>query len=449
MTLCAALLYLIYFLLFENESMHQFKRIYLPASLIFSIAIPLVNVDIFIPFISESMKKIYAYLHTAQNAEIELYAEGSIVSASEMSTSSFINLQTVIISLYVLVTLLFLFRLIWNTSKIILSAKNKERIKYETAKLILTENKSIPYSFGNYIFLNRKDYVNGNIPDEIIIHEYAHVKQKHSIDIIFIELLITLFWFNPVFYLYRKKIRQNHEFIADSAVLRNKKDIPYYQSLLLNSACEKPQIELVMKFNYYLNTKNRFIMMTKSTSKARAICVKFALIPVILVAICVFSSKTIAQSVKNILPQQKSGNVETDSIKNQKAESAEHTREKLYFVKEEVYSDSFDEEIPFAVVEEKPKFQGGDQNTFSQWVNSKIKYPEAAQKDSIQGRVMLQFTVDNNGQVKNVSIIRSAHPLLDAEALSVIKSSPAWTPGRQKDKPVDVVFNFPVEFRLQ
>jgi TonB family protein len=449
MTSCAALLYLIYFLLLENENMHQFKRTYLLASLVFSISIPLVNVDIFIPFISESMKKIYAYLHTAQNADIELFTEGSVVSASEISTSSFINLQTVVILLYALVTLLFLLRLIWNISKIILSAKNNDCIKYATAKLILIGKKSIPYSFGNYIFLNREDYANGNIPDEIIIHEYTHIKQKHSIDIIFIELLVALFWFNPVFYLYRRKIKQNHEFIADSAVVRNKKDIPHYQSLLLNSTCEKSKIELVMKFNYYLNTKNRFIMMTKSTSKARAICVKFALIPVILVAICVFSSKTIAQSVKNILPQQKSGNVEADSIKNQKSESVEHTREKLYIVREEVSSDSFDEEIPFALVEVKPKFQGGDQNTFSLWVNSKIKYPEAAQNDSIQGRVMLQFTVDKKGEVKNVNIIRSAHPFLDAEALSVIKSSPAWTPGRQKDKPVDVVFNFPVVFRLQ
>jgi TonB family protein len=424
--------------MFENENIHQFKRMYLPASLVFSIIIPLVNVDIFIPFISESMKKIYAYLHTAQNAEIELSAEGSIVSASETSTSGFINLQTIIILLYALVTLLFLFRLIRNISKVILSTKGKNGIKYATAKLILIEKKSIPYSFGNYIFLNKEDYINGNIPDEIIIHEYAHVKQKHSIDIIFIELLIALFWFNPIFYLYRKKIKQNHEFIADSEVVQSKKNIPYYQSLLLNSACEKSKTELVMKFNYYLNTKNRFIMMTKSTSKARAICIKFALIPVILVAICVFSSKTIAQSVKNILPQQKSGNVETDSIKNQKVEPVE-----------QILNDNPDEEIPFAVVEVKPKFQGGDQNMFSRWVNSQIKYPVEAQKDSIQGRVTLQFTVDKNGQVKDVSVIRKVHPLLDAEALSVIQSSPAWTPGRHKNEPVDVVYLFPVVFQMQ
>jgi TonB family protein len=436
MTLCAALLYLIYFLLFENETIHQFKRIYLPVSLAFSIVIPLVNVDIFIPFISESMKKFYAYLHAAQNVEIELSAEGSIVSASGMSTSGFINLQSVVISVYALVTLFFLLRLIWNISKIILSAKGKDCVKYSTAKLILIETKSIPYSFGNYIFVNKEDYVNGNIPDEIIIHEYAHVKQKHSIDIIFIELLIALFWYNPVFYLYRKKIKQNHEFIADSAVVKSKQNVPYYQSLLLNNTCEKSRIELVMKFNYYLNTKNRFIMMTKSTSKARAICVKFALIPVILVAICIFSSKTIAQSIKNILPQQQSGNVETDSIKNQKVEPVE-------------LNNTTDEKFPFAVVEAKPKFQGGDQNTFSRWVNSQIKYPEAAIKDSIQGKIILQFTVDKNGKVKDVEVIRKVHPTLDAEAVSVIKSSPAWTSGRHKNKPVDVVFLFPVSFQLQ
>jgi TonB family protein len=439
MTLCAGLMYLIYFLLFENETIHQFKRIYLPASLIFSIIIPLVNIDIFIPFISESLKQFYAYLYAVQSVEIEISAENFIIPVQETVTTNSISWQTIVILLYVLVTLLFIFRLIRNISKIILSTKGKDYIKYANAKIILIEEKSIPYSFGNCIFLNKENYVKGNIQDEIIIHEYEHVKQKHSTDIIFIELLIAIFWFNPIFYLYRKKIKQNHEFIADNAVINIKQNIPHYQALLLDNTCEETKMELVIKFSYYLNTKNRFIMMAKSTSKVRAICAKFALIPVVLVAICIFSSKTIAQSVKNILPQQESGNVAVDSIQNKQIESTPIDID---------LNDTPDEAVPFALADVKPKFQGGDQNTFSRWVNSKIKYPEAALKDSIQGKVMLQFTIDKNGQMKNVKVVRKAHPVLDNEAVSVVKSSPAWTPGKLKNKPVDIVVHFPVVFQM-
>jgi TonB family protein len=330
--------------------------------------------------------------------------------------------------------------LIRNISKIISYAKGKSCVNYKTAKLILTETKSTPHSFWKYIFVNKEDYINGNIPDEIIIHEYEHIKQKHSIDIIFIELLIAFFWFNPILYLYRKKIKQNHEFIADNAVVKSKQNVSYYQALLINNTYKRTSIELVSKFNSYLTTKNRFIMMTKTTSKLRSICARFALIPAMFVAICVFSSKTIAQNVNNILPQQKSGNVASDSTKNSESVKQNNNSSAEISVK--------DENVPFAVVDEKPKFQGGDYNEFTKWVNSKIKYPEAAIKDSIQGRIIVQFVIDKSGNMKNVNIIKKVHPALDAEALSVIRSSPAWTPGKQKNKPVDVLFQFPVVFKL-
>jgi protein TonB len=124
--------------------------------------------------------------------------------------------------------------------------------------------------------------------------------------------------------------------------------------------------------------------------------------------------------------------------------------EKVDYVNVKVEKETEAEEsFPFAVVEDKPKFQGGDQNTFSKWVNSKINYPESAQENGVQGRVMLQFTVDKDGYVKNVQILRKVDPELDREAVRVVSSSPKWTPGKQSTKNVAVVFNFPVVFQLQ
>ena len=116
----------------------------------------------------------------------------------------------------------------------------------------------------------------------------------------------------------------------------------------------------------------------------------------------------------------------------------------------EVVEEEVEEEaIPFAFVEEKPKFQGGDANTFSKWVNSKLIYPEIAKENGIQGRVTLQFTVNVDGSVSNVTVLRGVDSSLDKEAVRIVSSSPKWTPGRQRERPVKVTYTFPVIFRLQ
>ncbi len=106
------------------------------------------------------------------------------------------------------------------------------------------------------------------------------------------------------------------------------------------------------------------------------------------------------------------------------------------------------EEDAFVIVEVMPEFQGGDLNKFRQYVARELIYPERAAKEKIQGRVFVQFCVDSRGQVCNVKIVRSVHPLLDAEAVRVIKNSPLWKPGTQRGKPVRVEFTFPVVFTL-
>ena len=116
----------------------------------------------------------------------------------------------------------------------------------------------------------------------------------------------------------------------------------------------------------------------------------------------------------------------------------------------EVVEEEVEEEaIPFAFVEEKPKFQGGDANAFSKWVNSKLVYPEIAKENGVQGRVTLQFTVGADGAVSNVIVLRGVDPSLDKEAVRIVSSSPKWTPGRQRERPVKVTYTFPVIFQLR
>lgn len=117
---------------------------------------------------------------------------------------------------------------------------------------------------------------------------------------------------------------------------------------------------------------------------------------------------------------------------------------------EEVQEETVEEEaIPFQLVEEKPSFQGGDANTFSKWVQSKLVYPEIAKENGVQGRVTLQFTVEKDGSVTNVKVLRGVDPSLDKEAMRVVQSSPKWKPGKQRDRTVKVTYTFPVMFQLR
>ena len=116
----------------------------------------------------------------------------------------------------------------------------------------------------------------------------------------------------------------------------------------------------------------------------------------------------------------------------------------------EVEEEEVEEEaIPFMLVEEKPSFNGGDANQFSKWVNSRLVYPEIAKENGVQGRVFLQFTVEKDGSVTKVKVLRGVDPSLDKEAVRVVSMSPKWKPGKQRDRAVPVTYNFPVIFQLR
>ena len=116
-------------------------------------------------------------------------------------------------------------------------------------------------------------------------------------------------------------------------------------------------------------------------------------------------------------------------------------------VEEEVVEE---EVIPFQLIEDKPKVQGGDpRSLFPKWVNQRLVYPEIAKENGVQGRVMLQFTIEKDGSITNIRVLRGVDPSLDKEAMRVVATSPKWTPGKQRDRAVPVTFTFPVVFQLR
>ena len=119
------------------------------------------------------------------------------------------------------------------------------------------------------------------------------------------------------------------------------------------------------------------------------------------------------------------------------------------YVEDTKEEDPIEEDIIFVLVEEKPSFNGGDANEFTRWVNAHLVYPEVPKENGVQGKVTLQFTVMKDGSVGKVKVLRGADPALDREAVRVVSSSPKWTPGKQRDRAVNVTYTFPVIFQLR
>ena len=143
-------------------------------------------------------------------------------------------------------------------------------------------------------------------------------------------------------------------------------------------------------------------------------------------------------------------NIQIDDDMFMNLEDDDTAYEIVDYKEEEVEEEEVEEEaINFMLVEEKPKFNGGDQNEFSKWVAQHLEYPEVAKENNIQGKVTVQFTVEKDGRVTNVVVVRGVDESLDKEAVRVVKSSPKWTPGRQRDRAVKVTYTFPVIFQLR
>jgi len=300
-TLCALFFLFAYILLLEKENMHRFKRIYLLCSLVLSMTVPFVTLQFALP----NMPKYSSSIRIENKADLseyvpvrnENFTNPVKVDNRADSTTDYMLWFKII---YTSITFIFLLRFGRNLASFYYAVKKGQLVIHQDKTIVLCKNKVLPFSFGKYIYLNKDDYENGRIADEIICHEQAHVIQKHSLDIIFIELLIVAGWFNPVLYFYRLKIKQNHEFLADETVLKTNKDIPGYQNLLISIISNKGSAGLASAINYSI-IKKRFIMMTKKTSKKKAWWSKALLVPAFVVAVFLFSTQSIANNPSNAL----------------------------------------------------------------------------------------------------------------------------------------------------
>lgn len=285
--LCSAMFILTYKLLLEKEKMFFFNRIYLLGCLLLSFVIPALTFNAATSLLPASENGLFNINYWGDNGMLQL-----------LSPTKGINYSLeILLIIYVTITTLLFFRLVKNLNKILSKARVHQTIPYKNASIILINEDLTPHSFFKYLFINTSEYKNGNIENEILLHEYAHIRQKHSYDILLIEILQTVFWFNPFLFFYRKAIQLNHEFLADEAVVNTLNNISGYQSLLIDKANKSQTYNLTSQFNYSV-VKKRLLMLTKTKSSGKSLCRQIAVVPVLAVSIFLFSTY---QSAKDIV----------------------------------------------------------------------------------------------------------------------------------------------------
>ncbi len=281
---CLGILFLFYKLLLENTSLHTAKRFFLLGSLIVSVLIPFITFTEYIevaPVLTETFTQIpYTTIETVE----PIAAPTNYV-------------PYILGGIYSLGVLIFGFRFGRNMMRIYTKVRHNQILTKRSIFHVLLKLPVTPHSFFNYIFFSKRDYEAGDIPQEVMIHETAHVEQKHSWDIVFFELLRIVFWFNPLLYFIKHSIKLNHEFLADRTVLNKGAETANYQKILLDYSSQFSVPQMAHAINYS-SFKKRFTVMKTKTSK-RATWLKGLLILPLLAVLIYGFSETKEEFVEN------------------------------------------------------------------------------------------------------------------------------------------------------
>ena len=273
-----------------------------------------------------------------------------------------------------------------------------------------TSSQQQVFSFFNYIFIPKIQLENLNY---IIKHEKVHIVQKHSLDILYFELLKVLFWFNPIVFLLKKELSEVHEFFVDDVLLKDDIELKEYCEALM----QKTNLKYIAIGNNFKQSqiKKRIIMMTKNNNKKWTSLRLMGILGIILASTFVFANTG-----------------KTASFASEQINNFTTQKDSVYFFNE---------------IEKKPEFPGG-MGKLMIYLAENTKYPQISRENDIQGKVYVKFVIDKNGKVIDVKVVRSVSKELDAEALRVVSSMPNWTPGAQQGKKVKVSYIVPINFKL-
>ena len=416
-SLCMALFYGCYWLLLRQNTFFALNRAYLLVSIILSLSLPFIE----LPDTTVASLPL-------RPITLPTFAVGNTatVESVDWSISQWLWL------VYGIGVLLMLLRLgvnSWSVFRLIRRGAFDRQADYTVVHLPDDSTDRIPsFSFGRYLVLNAIDAKAQ--PIALLCHEEAHIRQFHTVDILFLEVVQSVFWFNPVLLCYKRALQETHEFLADQAAIYqlsaphlaeewtyNQTTSTYAQQLVAYTL-NVPVTALTTPFASTSTLKQRIVMLQKPQTHRWALFRYVLMLPL---AACLvmctqleqdqpFNSVTSAQSL----------------------------------VKKAV---KIDDEI-FTVVEQQPEFPGGTKQLWK-YLSENLHYPAAAQKVNAEGRVFVSFVVTKTGEVTDVNILKDIGFGTDEEAKRVVSQMPRWIPARQNGQVVNVRFNLPINFQLK
>ena len=408
--------YLLYQLLRNDKSFIR-NRFYLITGIILSIVLPLIHFSATSPS-----------LIILPNAVL---LDPIIITAGDVSNikHQHIDIFCLVVFIYLSGIITLMIRDCFQIYKLMRLAKRAGITSKLGYKLVLTKETTAPFSFFNLIFINHQ--ISEEDAKTVLTHEQVHVRQRHSIDVILMEIIAILQWFNPIVWLYRISMREVHEYLADRTTLKSGIEKVGYLQLLFAMALNVKPADVTNNF-CQTKLKRRLTMITKNQN-AKFSALKFILIiPVLAMFVwlvsCNKTTKENNETVKNntvapteVPPPPPPPPVpDAPSTKNEKV---------------------------FVIVEEMPSYANGDES-FIKFISENIIYPPLAKKNGIQETVYVTFVVEADGTIANAKVLRGIGGGCDEEALRVIKMMPKWNPGKQDGKNVRVQFNLPIKFKL-
>jgi TonB family protein len=452
--------YLVYLLMLSRDTAYGRNRAFILLSITAALVFPLftfqtgkpLNIQFFGKFLSEVF--------------ITASPDGAANSNTGLSAS---ELLQIIYSIYIIGVITSLFKLtidLFNLLFLIIRQKNKGSIiirfhGFNTAG----------FSAMGHIFINTR--LSPEEAGEIIKHEQNHLRQNHFLDILFIELVKAIQWFNPAVYLLNRALRAIHEFQADHDCLCSGMAVLNYQSLLLNQVFKSKAFNLTNSFSNPSLIRKRMVMMTKKRTSSLANFKLILVVPVatlVFLAISAYKEIPVSPEQQTILiastqtspavseiPSEPVPKVSTSSEPIAKKSSTRVENKMIVQPppplppppEEKQNTDTpADEGAPFVVVEEMPMFPGGDAELLK-YIGLNTQYPEVAKNNNINGRVIIRFCVTAKGGVSQISVLKGVSPELDAEAMRVVSTLPEFQPGRQGGTAVPVWYMVPITFTLK
>jgi len=282
----------------ENKKSLQFIRYYLLTSIVFALVVPLFSFQFLVPQNKIVETKDYIFNQLP-----------SIPVAINSIPEKNISILTV---LYVFVSSVFLMRFLYNLIKILRIKRSGKKVNTSFGNLIVSSKVTSPFTFCNYIYVNKTEWVNKSVNYAILYHEQAHVKQNHSIDILFIEGLKIVLWFQPFLYYFKRIVQENHEYLADEFSLQRTNNLKNYQELILNYYGNNQPIVALSSSIHFNNLKKRFIMM-KNTNKGKVWGTIFYSLTVALTYVGFVGIEAKGSDIKKI--ENKISNVVEESVK--------------------------------------------------------------------------------------------------------------------------------------